>query len=128
MLSRPQDHFSKVYEQMAQTSLLQRRLFHWRVLAAEWMTLPRFRSRQIGSLIATGGVLLVGLVDYLAGNEVSWSIVYVLPIALAAWYVGPGSAYALALLSIILAVAGDAAYVTSKWNAYLWNSGIKLAF
>jgi len=82
------------------------------------------------AIVATIATLLIGCVDFLSGYEISWSIVYVLPIALAAWYVGPGLAYALSLMSVILWNMGEFAsgLAVSSWLVPVWNSAIRLAF
>ena len=49
--------------------------------------------------IAVSGVLLVGGVDFITGYEVSMSLFYLGPVALAAWYAGRGSGIAIAVLS-----------------------------
>ncbi|HKR61601.1 MAG TPA: sensor histidine kinase, partial [Pyrinomonadaceae bacterium] len=80
--------------------------------------------------VATVAVLLIGSVDYLSGNEISWSIIYALPIALAAWYVGRGLAYALSVLSVLLWIFGEFAtgLQISSWLVPVWNTAIRLAF
>lgn len=82
------------------------------------------------AIVATIATLVIGFVDFLSGYEISWSIVYVLPIALAAWYVGPGLAYALSLTSVILWNMGEFAsgLAVSSWLVPVWNSAIRLAF
>jgi len=88
------------------------------------------RSRWSAALFSTAIVLIIGFVDYISGWEISWSVVYVLPIAIAVWYVGPGLAYALSFLSIALWVAGDFAngLQVSSWLVPVWNSAIRLIF
>jgi len=87
-------------------------------------------SRPMIALVATIATLLIGCVDYLSGNEISWSIVYVLPITLAAWYVGRGLAYSLSVASVVLWILGEFAsgLEVSSWLVQVWNSAIRLAF
>ena len=87
-------------------------------------------SRPMITLVATIATLLIGCVDYLSGSEISWSIVYVLPITLAAWYVGRGLAYSLSVASVMLWILGEFAsgLEVSSWLVPVWNSAIRLAF
>jgi signal transduction histidine kinase len=80
--------------------------------------------------VATITVFGIGAIDYLSGNEISWSIIYVIPIALATWYVGRGLAYALSILSVVLWIIGEFAtgLQVSSWLVPVWNSAIRLAF
>ena len=75
-------------------------------------------------------VFAIGGIDYLSGYEISWTIVYVFPIALATWYFGRGVAYGLALLSVALWVMGEFAngLEVSSWLVWVWNSAIRLVF
>jgi signal transduction histidine kinase len=87
-------------------------------------------SRPLIALVATIATLLIGGVDYLSGDEITWFIVYVLPITLAAWYVGRGLAYLLSVASVILWILGEFAYglEVSSWLVPVWNCAIRLAF
>ena len=88
------------------------------------------RSRPAIAALSTAMILLIGCVDYLSGNEISWSIIYVFPIGLAAWYVGRGLGYVLSVLSVILWILGELAtgLQVSSWLVPVWNSAIRLAF
>jgi signal transduction histidine kinase len=88
------------------------------------------QSRSVIAYLATAVVLLIGVGDYLSGFEISWSIAYVIPIALATWYVGRDFAYVLSLLSVMLWIAGELAngIEVSSWLVPVWNSAIRLAF
>lgn len=50
-----------------------------------------------------------GFIDYLVGRQVSLSVIYAIPISIAAWYLGRRSATAIAVLSVILWIIGDIA-------------------
>ncbi len=95
-----------------------------------WTKWIRAQSPRTVALVALAGTLLIGCLDYLSGNEISWSIIYVFPIALATWYAGPIWAYALAIVSVALWVTGDFATGAryTSWLVPVWNSMIRLAF
>lgn len=60
-------------------------------------------ARQTRTVVAVSSVLLtflVGYLDYKSGPDVSMSAYYLLPLALAAWYVGPRFAIAIMVLGI----------------------------
>jgi signal transduction histidine kinase len=82
------------------------------------------------ALSTTGMIFLIGFIDWISGWEISWSVIYVFPIAIAAWYIGPGFAYALSALSVILWITGDFAtgLQVSSLLIPVWNSAIRLIF
>ncbi len=94
------------------------------------MTWPESRSREGTMLITSAMVALIGLGDYLISWQISLSVIYVYPIAIAAWYVGPRFAYVLSILTVVLFTAGDLAsdipYTT--WLIAVWNAIVRLAF
>jgi diguanylate cyclase (GGDEF)-like protein len=59
--------------------------------------------------IASAGVALVGLMDYATGYEISFSLFYLAPVALTAWYIGRRSAMAIATLSAVVWLLADTA-------------------
>jgi signal transduction histidine kinase len=69
---------------------------------------------------------LVGIVDYLTGFNLSFSVFYLLDIGVAAWLIGRDFALGISALSIVISIAGDwaagAHYSTVLipiWNALL---------
>jgi len=94
------------------------------------MTWPEGRSRESTVLISPAIVALIGLLDYVLGWQMSLSAVYVYPIAIAAWYIGPRFAYLLAVLTVVLFTAGDLAsdIPYSSWLIALWNGVVRLLF
>ncbi len=87
---------------------------------------------QVLALIAVGLVIAIGIADYVSTNDVSLAVFYVFPIAIAAWYVGPGLAHALSIMSIAVWILGDFAvgngWVASGSIVALWNAAIRLVF
>jgi signal transduction histidine kinase len=79
-------------------------------------------------LASTGIVLVVGVVDYLTGFEISFSVFYLVAVSIAAWFVGPGVAVALSVLSVIVWLAGDYAAGARYSNSFVpvWNAVISL--
>ena len=51
--------------------------------------------------ISLGGIAMLGCIDYLTGYEYSFSIFYVFPVALAAWFINVKAGILIALLSAI---------------------------
>src|SRR5262249_29801368 len=94
-----------------------------------WIEWPAHCSRATILGISAILLLLIGLADYLITWEISLAIVYVYPIAIAAWYVGAAWAYAFSLVSIVLFTAGDVAQGQpySSWLIPEWNAFIRLA-
>jgi signal transduction histidine kinase len=77
----------------------------WMVPTGHWL---RGRPRYQIELFCFASILLIGALDYEAGLAIVLSPLYAAPIALAAWFVGPEPAFALALFSIVYWVLGEA--------------------
>jgi signal transduction histidine kinase len=75
-------------------------------------------------------VLLVGIVDYHTGFEVSFSVFYLFAVVLATWYVGRNYGLAISFLSVVVWTAGDLVAGARFSNPIIpvWNAAIFLAF
>jgi diguanylate cyclase (GGDEF)-like protein len=78
--------------------------------------------------LAALGVFAVGYVDYATGYEVSMSLFYVGPVALAAWYAGRWPGIAIAVLSCVAWFAADnfAGHLYSNPAYPYWNALVRL--
>lgn len=75
-------------------------------------------------------VVVIGVVDFVTGWELSFSVFYLLAMGLAAWFVGPRFAFFIALLSVVVSLAGDLAN-GGRYSSRVvpwWNASIVLAF
>jgi len=61
------------------------------------------------ALLLTVLTCLVGALDYVVGTNATFSSLYLIPMAIAAWFLGLPFAYLLASMSTVFWVAGDAA-------------------
>jgi len=97
---------------------------------ARLMTWPESHSRESAMLITSAMVVLIGYLDYALSWQISLSAVYVYPIAIAVWYIGPGFAYALSLLSVALYTGGDWAdgFPYTSWLIPVWNGVVRVVF
>jgi len=97
------------------------------------MVLNKFLGRRSTAFHLTTGLLLVvllGLIDYLNGPDVSFLIFYTAPVLLAAWYVGRGAGL------LMCAATGvswfTVAYASSDHFAHpliaFWNVAARLGF
>jgi len=80
--------------------------------------------------LAVFGTGIVGYVDYATGFEISVSVFYVGPVALAAWHVGRWQGVAIAVLSCIAWYAADF-YSGNQYSYSLipfWNALVRLGF
>lgn len=75
-------------------------------------------------------LLLVGLADYLSGYSLSFLTFYLLPVSLAAWFVGRWFAAGISVLSVAVWLAGDLAAGAIYANRFIpgWNAAIALTF
>jgi signal transduction histidine kinase len=88
------------------------------------------RSRFILIAIAFLIIAAIGLVDYLTGHEISFSVFYLLGVALAVWFIGKWFGVLVSVLSVAVWVAGDIAS-GARFSSPLipiWNVTILLTF
>ena len=88
------------------------------------------RSRFTLTALVFLSVAVIGVVDYLTGHELSFSVFYLAGVALAAWFIGPWFGAAVSLLSVGVWVFGDVASGASYANPLIpiWNAVILLTF
>jgi len=83
-------------------------------------------------LVATsfGLLIVVGLVDYLTGFNISFSVFYLLAIGFAVWFVGRGFGFFLSVMSVVSWLIGDFAAGARFPNLFVpaWNAVILLTF
>jgi signal transduction histidine kinase len=79
------------------------------------------------AVAAVSMVLLLGYCDYVITWQVSLSVFYEFPIAVAAWYLGRWPAFGLCLLAVTVWIAGDLAdgFKPSSWVVEVWNFTIR---
>jgi signal transduction histidine kinase len=85
---------------------------------------PKVFSAAISALL----VAVIGLIDYQAGYAILFSAFYLVPVALAAWYVGGAFAVIISVSSVTVSLAGDylAGARYAHWLIPLWNGAIAL--
>jgi diguanylate cyclase (GGDEF)-like protein len=97
------------------------------------MRLDDFLGRRSAQFIYTCGlllILLVGVVDYLSGPDVSFLIFYAVPVFGAAWYAGRRAGLLMTAasgLSWLVTAYGTAEHFTNPFVAY-WNVVVRLVF
>jgi signal transduction histidine kinase len=81
----------------------------------------------LGTLIF---IAIVGVVDYLTGFEIFFSIFYLLGVGIATWYLGRGYGYFMSILSVAVWIIGDLAAGAKYSNSFIpiWNAFILLVF
>jgi diguanylate cyclase (GGDEF)-like protein len=101
------------------------------------MPLLKALDRRLGALeraavlpLAFVGVVLVGALDYLGGYEVAFSVFYLGPVAMAAWYSGRRAGILIAVASCASWYAADvgAGHVYSHPAIPMWNALVRLGF
>jgi len=80
--------------------------------------------------LAVLGIGVIGVLDYLAGSEISLSIFYLCPVGIASWYGGRRSGILIALISTLAAFAGH--FIDGQFFArpgiMIWNGFLHLGF
>jgi signal transduction histidine kinase len=90
-------------------------------------------ERSSKPAVITAGLLMltvIGIVDYLAGFELLFSVFYLLEVALAAWFVGKGFGLLMSVLSVMVWIGGDFAAGAHYSNLIVptWNAVILMVF
>src|ERR1700683_5575559 len=69
-------------------------------------------------------VIVIGFLDYITGYEISFFMIYLIPILLAVWRVSTSFAVAISVLSVISVLGTDiaAGWHFSNWFVPAWNS------
>lgn len=88
------------------------------------------KSPPFWTVTGTAAISLLGIVDYLTGNEITFSLFYLAPIVLLTWAVSRRAGLLASLLSaLILFVAEIAATQTfSHPIVYIWNTLFRTVF
>jgi signal transduction histidine kinase len=89
-----------------------------------------YRSRIVLMTITFLIIAVVGWMDYLTGHEISFSVFYLLGVALATWFVGRWFGVLVSVLSVAVSITGDVASGASlsKPMVPIWNAIILLTF
>jgi diguanylate cyclase (GGDEF)-like protein len=95
--------------------------------------LARIPENWPPALVVVGGLVLMGLVgaaDYFTGAELSFSVLYLLPVAVVAWYASRWAGYAICTASVLVAFWANAAagQTYSHWLMAVDDSLVLLAF
>lgn len=85
------------------------------------------RELWIGCAFAAA---LIGLLDFLTGHEISFSIFYLTPIAVAAWYTGRFAGYLMCVFAAALWLMIDAVSGPnySSGKIIYWNASVRLGY
>jgi len=74
-------------------------------------------------------VLLIGVIDYATGAELAFSIFYLFPVGIAAWYIGLEAGISLSIMSALAWYIADTLARTIPYeNPFIpaWNTGVRL--
>ena len=88
------------------------------------------RSNLFWGIVGVASVILLGIIDYLTGYELSFSLFYLAPISLIAWFKGRRFGLVISAISAIAWFLAD--YLSgnrySNPSIYVWNTLIRLGF
>jgi len=94
--------------------------------------LERLERRSQPFLVLCGLAVLVviGLIDFLTGFEMLFSVFYLLEVGLAAWFLGRGFGLVMSVLSVLVWIGGDLAAGARYSNPLVpaWNALILMVF
>src|SRR5258708_31680077 len=88
------------------------------------------RSRLFIMGACLGFLALVGLVDFLSGFEMFFSVIYLLAVGVGTWFGGRGFGLFMSVLSAAAWIGGDLAAGARYSHSFIpiWNTAILLAF
>ncbi len=97
---------------------------------ARWLEKLERRSQPFLILAGLGVLVVIGIVDYLTGFEMQFSVFYLLGVGLAAWFVGKGFGMVMSVLSVLVWIGGDLAAGLRYSNPLItaWNVVILMVF
>ncbi len=94
------------------------------------MTFLEKRSKPFWFWVASVTVILLGLIDYYTGYELSFSLFYLAPIFLATWFMSKRVGLLFSVISAVTWIAAD--YLSGNRYShppiYIWNTLIRMAF
>ena len=84
------------------------------------MRLRLSRSAALG--LATAGVVLAGIGDYVSDDDVAFTLIYLAPVALATWKAGRTSGFVIAGAAAVCSLVGNRTHVPPlRLAVQLWN-------
>jgi diguanylate cyclase (GGDEF)-like protein len=97
------------------------------------MKFPASLEKRSKLFWTIAGILLVGVVgiiDFLTGYEIAFSLFYLIPISLVAWRASQRAGILISLISAIVWLTADVAAGSSysQFFIYTWNTFIRLSF
>ena len=90
-----------------------------------------FRPRSLGwTAAAFLAIVAVGVIDYQTGSEITFSVFYLVPVAIAAWISGTAVAVAASTLAAVVWLSAEVASsrVNADVSVYVWNFCARLLF
>jgi len=92
----------------------------------------RFEQASHGAIVclAAGMMLIIGLVDFLTGWELAFSIFYLVPVAIVIWYGSVRAGYVIVIVSAAIWHAADtlSGHTYSHHAIPYWNAVVRLGF
>ena len=88
------------------------------------------RSKPFWVALGIAFIVVLGIVDYITGYEVSFSLFYLIPISLVVWYTDGRMGLVLSVTSTMAWFIADysAGLSYSNPSIYIWNSLLRLGF
>jgi diguanylate cyclase (GGDEF)-like protein len=88
------------------------------------------KSKRFWLLVGSGLVIIIFLLDYWTGYEVSFSLFYLAPIALVTWFAGRRVGLLISTTSAVAWLSAEIVgqHILSHPTIYFWNTSIRFGF
>jgi diguanylate cyclase (GGDEF)-like protein len=108
----------------------ERKLTQRRVISSIHAFLSRL-SMSLLALIIIGLIFAIGAADYFTGYDLSVSLFYLAPIAVAAWYINRSTALGVSIACAVMWLVSSALTLPVREFPFVvlfWNAGVRLGF
>lgn len=88
-------------------------------------THPLHRSRALALALTLALLAVVGYLDYATGPQMTFTLLYLLPISISAWFVGRRTGIIFCICAAVIGAVVELAAHETTLAISLWNGGVR---